>query len=313
MRSYLLIVLFLSSLTPTFAQIEELHPCRDLSEFLCSYPPQNKVTKYLQEYARLNANDPFERILFSENELRNTYKITDNDLQALFEESKTLVREGITELKDVNGAEKIRLAKQLENSHFMTFGKFLRIVVPDLDRKKIQNKIREIAHCGPEGLYSNAFQYSNFTVFCPGIIIEHLNHGAEDKSEILLGLSHTMGHELGHLLDRPNSTGRYKATGKCFDQYEVTPDFWKTFGNEVFADYWGSVVFAKMIQKKKPERDNLIRTMARHMSFECNMPASKIHPPGKLRIDLMLKTNPIIQEALGCRKKFLRSCPLQEF
>lgn len=313
MRAYLLIVLFLFPAMSAFAQIEELHPCRDLSEFLCAYPLQNKVSNYLRAYSQLNTSDPLEKIVFSENELRHTYKITDQDLRDLFEEVKVILKEGISELKDVNEKEKLRLMGALTGTQFMTFGVFLKLTVPDGNKKKILEQIERFSWCGQDGLHRNAFQIEKTTVFCPGLIVEQLNQGATEKSEILLGLSQTMGHELGHVLDHPAQSGRYKATGECFNKYVDQPDFWKTFGNETYADYWGSIALGKMIRKKKPERDNLIRTLARHMSLSCKDKTGTKHPAGKLRIDLNLKTNPIIQEALGCRKKFIRSCSLQEY
>ncbi len=313
MRAYLLIVLFLFPFTPIFAQIEELHPCRDLSEFLCAYPFQNKVSNYLKEYAALNTSDPLERILFSEKELHQTYNISDEDLRILFEEVKTLMRESIAELTEVNQSEKLRLTNQLANTHFMLFGSFLKLTVPNLDKKKMREQIYKYRGCGPEGLERNAFQTGNLTVFCPGLIVEQLNQGATEKKEILLGLSQTMGHELGHLLDKPVLSGRYKQMGSCYDNNLNEPGFWKKFGNESFADYWGSVVLAKMIKKKKPERDNLIRTLARHMSLSCKDNTGTKHPSGKLRIELMFKSNQDIQEALGCRRRKFPSCIPKEY
>lgn len=237
-----------------------------------------------------------------------------------FERIRENLKQPINRLADVSYDEARQMYRNLGSIKFINALDLMKGMGPEAaDEALVADVVKD---CGQDGMVDNAFAFDhegvNYVVLCPGAAIAAL--GPSDKhlkakDLALAGVIWLMGHETGHHIDAGAHPVTYAKLASCIaDNYlddlgEIDDDGNKKsisrsdvnhYMSEISADYWGSEELASFLEKAKSPRQQ-IRIVQESLEFLCGTVDDGSHPSGRFRIENLVRRNPRIHKALGCK------------
>ncbi|MBI3555815.1 MAG: hypothetical protein HY074_06105 [Deltaproteobacteria bacterium] len=189
--------------------------------------------------------------------------------------------------------------------------------------------------CGFDGLSNNAFasleKDTPYIVLCPGWLVRAVGAGA-DTSENFRNIIQVMSHELGHHIDAGKFPQIYTRFMGCLarqhgellqfgkDWYEsliasLPPEYgkftklYKVFrhSREITADFWGAQSVRQYLATLAPNQR--LESLQTAWSGICGSQDEGVHPTGRYRIEVLLRSDPEIHRLMGCAQPDRASVP----
>ncbi len=169
-----------------------------------------------------------------------------------------------------------------------------------------------IKGCGADGLRPSAFYISEgrYVVLCPGFLLVTRGTGLTLKKSID-SLVHVLSHEIAHDFSskRPGKSSMYDRYRYCIKKYYLEGSQGDSYLsdrlNEITADFWAVQTVANYLEKmsKEPYSSDSLKyyTLQDAFGFLCGSRDSGEHPSDRFRIEKLLRRDPRIHEAMGCK------------
>lgn len=302
--------------------------CRNLYKSVCKVKKtsnklaslQQKVVSDIFSKVPKNADkktnyDAVERgMKFAEDAVYSQGKVSRKDVSDLVTETKTAISRLISSNRTIPHEFKKPMIEQIEKVRFMTGTEYLEDLI-NWAQKHEPRRAREehrqgaldlyASACGISGLEVNAFYEEGNLILCPGLIYSLEDYNPKSKQEVLTALSFTIGHELTHSIDYGNIPPIYSNLKACYE--DVMKDktiFHDERGNEVTADFWGSLVFAQKLKDQNVKGTDAVRAVALATDGFCSpvdpKQAPTAHPEGEFRVNMTLARTHELRKILGC-------------
>jgi len=182
-----------------------------------------------------------------------------------------------------------------------------------------------IYQCGRTGMNPNAFAPpGSSTLFvCPGELVEAATFAEStgDDELILDRMEATLFHELGHFVDAEAAPGLpiNDTLLNCYSRNmteglpgipnptEQSQKFREHYANEIIADHWHAEVLGEKLLAMH-SRKRALETVVRQLQPLCHdsskpspsKAGENLHPPPRVRLDVIFGKNAAIRAALGC-------------
>lgn len=121
-------------------------------------------------------------------------------------------------------------------------------------------------------------------------------------------------HELGHHFDSSKFPEMYTKLSGCLQKHykaEVMKKDIAPYLDEITADYWATQALVEDLKTLPPAKREL--HVVESLEFACdndNGEDDEVHPPGRFRVEHIVRENPQIAELLGCEAPEL-TCTLE--
>ena len=174
--------------------------------------------------------------------------------------------------------------------------------------------------CGRDGMEDNAFATNNekdglnYVVICPGsFLATHLPGRFRDVSEnASFGQIWTLGHETGHHVDAREFPLSYAKLRACVAEHhgaklKLGAAQVDEYMSEIAGDYWGTEALADYVATLASPRQKLI-VVQENLEDLCTSEddggeEEGGHPSGRFRIEQLVRQNPRLHQALGCKPR----------
>jgi len=296
--------------------------CRDLAEAVCNVPKEQRPLS-MSARERFPAPPMIEangkritdipatlaHIRSVEDDAFSTLPVTRENLDQLFEETKSSLQNIIRSQVQLSDEVKNQMITNLSGASFMMGSQYLNERIesltasnPDSPRENIVNSaINEFKDfCSEGGLQVNAFRRGSRLVFCPGLLYAIADSGATSWQKMANALSFTMAHEVGHTISSTSFSDLYSDMGNCYNEISGQRDFWNLRGEETGADFWGIQILSERMRTQGLTNGDALQTIRQATVDFCHMDEDEIYPSGRARINLSFSRNPVIRESLGC-------------
>lgn len=183
-------------------------------------------------------------------------------------------------------------------------------MVPRADLESLRTFV---AQCGADGMAPAAFTVPERKeiIVCPGMALRARALGGDLTSHLMHVIAHEAGHNCGADTfpsgEQSEFRTQFAAFGACLQRRYPSFDRNGMLG-EAVADAIGFRAVAKELASRDPA--DAFAFLRRTVAPLCGTQGDGVHPPGAFRINVLLREDPAVLEALGCPVTDDR-CPLE--
>lgn len=155
-------------------------------------------------------------------------------------------------------------------------------------------------NCGDTGMNESAFAIDDTVVVCPGVLLQGIDGGADNKEEYLNSLTVIFAHEAAHPIGKDFFPDVYQQMGNCLNEVSGKSNYWEQKGDEISADYWATRLFSQRLATTGTSNQHAVDAVAQNFGSLCTSDPIDSYPSVQDRMNLLFGRNPVMRQVMGC-------------